>query len=426
MTTPGADSTDNAMTTHGTDNTDNAMTTPGTDSTDNAMTTPGADSTDNAMDTPAAASTDNAMTTPGADNTDNAIAMATPGADNTDNAMATPAAARTDGAANAGSGTEAKRIISPPLETGKIADQGAAITGTTIAMDTPGAASTPAAASTPGAASTDSADNASSDSNMPRHDPDTMRSMPTTEIEELALLGNNTAQMLLSARYYTGANVEHNWRLSFVWLNKAAQNGIQLAQYLIGHFHYAGIGTVANSDEAKFWYQVAADGGSEQAKVTLLHFTNLNPDILHEQLSMYMYAIVVGKHEQQLLPTPISNYIYKNAPPNTLLQEQLAQARHFFQTGISYDLEYATSYDPAIAFTWYLRAAQLGYAPAQYRVGIALADGNGTATDTNQAPQLVAACCQPWAPYGTAEPGKAGGTAAGSSHGVCLAQHSCQ
>ncbi|MGV0005042.1 MAG: tetratricopeptide repeat protein, partial [Candidatus Porifericomitaceae bacterium WSBS_2022_MAG_OTU9] len=209
-------------------------------------------------------------------------------------------------------------------------------------------------------------------------------SLGTAEIEGLAMHGNPSAQLLLAARHHIGSVVIRDQKLAFIWIKQAAQNGLHMAQYLLGHYYYAGIGTASDSDEALFWYEIAREGGSRKAAFILPRFAELNADLLHEHLSLHMHALVAGKAEMPSLSPPVGKHL-GGSSATALAATLLQQARYDYETGLGYDLHYSATSNPELAFSWFMRSAQMGYAPAQHRAGIALSHGLGVGTDTKTA-----------------------------------------
>ena len=207
---------------------------------------------------------------------------------------------------------------------------------------------------------------------------------PIATIEEQALLGEPQAQLLLAAYHHTGNKVIQSWELAVVWLRKAAQSGMPLAQRLLGHYYHAGIGTELDRDESIFWYQIATTGGSKHAAALLSRHARLNPDLVHENLYLHIHALAHDKTELLAVRPPVGNHVHSPST-ESMASADLLRARYDFETGLSYNLEHNANHNLGVAFSWFLRAAQLGYAPAQHRVGIAMAHGHGTDADPKRA-----------------------------------------
>ena len=207
---------------------------------------------------------------------------------------------------------------------------------------------------------------------------------PIAVIEEMALLGEPRAQLLLAAYHHTGNKAIQSWELAFVWLKKAAQNGMPMAQRLLGHCYHAGIGTAVDHDESMFWYQIAAAGGNRQAAAVLSRHANLNPDLVHENLYLHMNALAHDKTELLAVAPPVGNHVHSPST-QSMASADLLRARYDFEIGLSYNMAHSPDHNLEVAFSWFLRAAQLGYAPAQHRVGIALAHGRGAEADPQRA-----------------------------------------
>ncbi|MCH5174897.1 MAG: sel1 repeat family protein [Prevotellaceae bacterium] len=91
----------------------------------------------------------------------------------------------------------------------------------------------------------------------------------SSELVELAKLGNAEAQYKLGRCYYNGEGVTPNYTEAAKWIQKAADQGFAQAQYNMGDLYLAGLGVCKDWSKAKKWYTKAAEQGHKGAIITL-------------------------------------------------------------------------------------------------------------------------------------------------------------
>lgn len=94
-----------------------------------------------------------------------------------------------------------------------------------------------------------------------------------SDIEQCAEQGNRTAQYVMHKLYFYGNEVPKNYRTSFMWVNRAAENGDMDAYRELGYFHYNGWGTKIDKVRAYMWwsiYRATPDGAVVKDLIEML------------------------------------------------------------------------------------------------------------------------------------------------------------
>jgi hypothetical protein len=163
--------------------------------------------------------------------------------------------------------------------------------------------------------------------------------------------GHVIAQRFVGEAYRTGVGVEVNYAAATAWLEKAAEQGDCVAQYNLGVAFQHGKGTPQNYELAANWFQRAADQGETTAMVNLgVHFdTGHGVEQDHARANaLYREAIEADGNPKALFNLGSS---------------------FFNGTGVEQNVETAHSF--------WQRAADVGNAWAQSRIGWAYMKGQG-------------------------------------------------
>ncbi|MBQ8521471.1 MAG: sel1 repeat family protein, partial [Bacteroides sp.] len=166
-----------------------------------------------------------------------------------------------------------------------------------------------------------------------------------------ASLGYAFGQYNLAQCFCAGIGVSQNFELGAIWATKAAKQGFVDAQFLLGRLYLNGYGVEKNGYEAFKWFLRAAEQG--------------NPLAQHMTAYCYNEGIGVAKN-----PVEEIKWLSK-AGENGDITSQMIMAQN------------AENNDDA--FKWYMMAAKLGNADAQYVIGTFYRDGKATLQDYNKA-----------------------------------------
>ncbi len=144
--------------------------------------------------------------------------------------------------------------------------------------------------------------------------------------------------------YFFGRGVDQDYAKAMEWYRKAADQGYADAQSNVGVLYENGMGVAKDIEQARAWYQKAADQGNAGAKGAL------------ERL--------VGGNSTSAATTPEGQY-------------DIGDNYYYGRGGVNQDYQEA--------MVWYRKAANQGYAGAQYRLGWLYENGSGVKTNFNQA-----------------------------------------
>lgn len=199
--------------------------------------------------------------------------------------------------------------------------------------------------------------------------------------EDLAVGGDATAQYALAECYMEGDGVAQDMIKGIDWMYKSAFQGYVPAQFRLGEIYRDGIGTRPDGQQALGWFLRAALMGSVGAEfeVGCCFEEGIGvPEDLQEALYWYEKAA-----ESDYPPAQIrlgSHYEYESCfvmyeqetNPDKTEEEAIAQS-------LSFEME---------AAEWYQRAADLGDAVGQYRLGVYYHHGCGVPQDLRKAVDL--------------------------------------
>lgn len=121
---------------------------------------------------------------------------------------------------------------------------------------------------------------------------------------QVARQGNPSAQFVVGGMYYKGQGIDPDRRQAFVWLLKAADQGVSSPESLsiIGSMYLQGTGVPQNYQEARKYLQQAADLGDLEAQKNLayMYYNGLTgkPDY-KKALRLYKEAALEGDSVSQ-------------------------------------------------------------------------------------------------------------------------------
>ena len=191
------------------------------------------------------------------------------------------------------------------------------------------------------------------------------REIEMMKCRKAAELGDVDSQYRLGNCYAEGE--EKNDAEAVKWYRKAAEQGNVDAQCRLGSYYTSGKGVEKNEAEAAKWYRMAAEQGNVDAQ----YFTGKNYKL--------GIGVVQDKDEAEKWFGKIKHPFDQYRIGNMLFivaQLDLAQNKT--------DIIYAKQDKPEVkaeAVKWYRKAAEQGYADAQYELGICYRDGYGVAQD---------------------------------------------
>ncbi len=166
--------------------------------------------------------------------------------------------------------------------------------------------------------------------------------------------------------FYGQGGTNQDYRQAMYWYRKAADQGDPDAQYILGRLFEEGLGVQRDHGQAKFWYQKAADQGHVGAKADLVRLKDgKTPSTSVTPVTAGSLAPLTGAETTS------------NAPTTPQAQYEMGNNYHYGNQGVNIDSRQA--------IYWYEKAADQGYADAQYMLGWLYEDGWGVTKDFAQA-----------------------------------------
>lgn len=196
-----------------------------------------------------------------------------------------------------------------------------------------------------------------------------------------AELGEADAQYNLGRCLETGCGVSVNLAEAASWYEKAANQGYVPAQCRFGYFLEEGIGVSKNAGSAYRWYGKAADKGDLWAQWRRACCTeNGTGTYKSESQAVEMYRRVA---EKGYAPAQYSlGYLLeRNADAIIRANNEI----YYIFNEYDWDEDFKANEQLREAAEWYRRAAEQGYAPAQYRLGLCLENGTGIGKSRREA-----------------------------------------
>ncbi len=175
-----------------------------------------------------------------------------------------------------------------------------------------------------------------------------------TRLETEASNNNVDSQYALGALYYAGWGGKRNDVESRRWYLAAAQNGHAESQGMVGYLAKEGMGGPKSEVEAKRWLKIAADKGDTFAE---LHY------------ALLIAAAIDGKSSIQYEPTLAASYAIRAADKGDISARALMGFFYLIGEGVAVDETKAAHY---------LRApAESGDAPSMELLGNLFCEGKG-------------------------------------------------
>ena len=196
------------------------------------------------------------------------------------------------------------------------------------------------------------------------------------------------AQFNLGLMYAQGLGVAQDYAEAVTWYRKAADQGLAPAQYNLGYVYQQGQGVVQDYAEAMKWYRKAADQGDAGAQDNLGFMYAKGLGVAQD----YAEAMkLFRKAADRPRPRAVRPRLYTRRPRRGAgLRrggEVVSQGgrpgpgRSAVQPRPPVRAGQGVAQDYAEAVKWYRKAADQGFAPAQFNLGLMYAQGLGVAQD---------------------------------------------
>lgn len=181
--------------------------------------------------------------------------------------------------------------------------------------------------------------------------------------EKSAKHGVVEAQLRVALSYLNGFDVERDVDRAFYWYNEAAKQGAREGVFHLGVMYSRGIGCTKNDKQAVIYLQQAADKGHGEAQACLA------------------YHYEHGEGVEVNLPLAI--FWYEKAAENG--NEHAKKNLNGFYTRFAVELMKKEEKDYAQPIAWLHKAAEKGYADAEFLLGALCSSGDkGVAQDEKQ------------------------------------------
>ena len=206
--------------------------------------------------------------------------------------------------------------------------------------------------------------------------------------QKAANLGYRKAQKKLGWMYYRGKEswstiwVSKDYKKALYWYKKAANQGNVEAQGFVAEIYLEGHGTPKNYKKAIYWLKKSANGGDA-------HSINKLGDIYYDGIgvpknyktALYWYKKSYG----QINVLDVASSIGFMTQSSEVLQDS-SILKSLYKIGeIYYYGDYGLSRNFKKAFYWYEKAANNGFANAQYNLALMYKKGEGVLRDYKKA-----------------------------------------
>jgi TPR repeat protein len=214
--------------------------------------------------------------------------------------------------------------------------------------------------------------------------------------------GYPLAQYQLGTLYYQGFGVRQDYEEAALWYRRAAEQQNIDAQYSLGNMYLMGEGVRQDDNQARYWYVRAAEQGHATARHNLDNLSRITAS--GEPITPESMQAMFGE------PEPAGDTmmdVMEELPPAEQIQDTMQSAEETdtqvaavqpaqpttvptslavvdYERGLAYSFGEGVAKDPASAFSYFKKAAENNYAPAQYKLGVAYAYAEGTQADLAQ------------------------------------------
>ncbi len=183
-------------------------------------------------------------------------------------------------------------------------------------------------------------------------------------MRESAEMGFAPAQRNLAWRYSIGRGVAQDDRQAAVWYERAAMQGLDDAQYALGAIYSAGRGVSKDGAKSIAWFRKAAERGNSDARRALgdLYATGRGVEKNMTEAVMYYAKSYSDKAKRARLAIYLSGEVMPDRYSEIM---GLKDAEAIYKIAMAY--REGLHRDEVLAAFWIRKAAELGFAEAQYQ-----------------------------------------------------------
>lgn len=200
-----------------------------------------------------------------------------------------------------------------------------------------------------------------------------------------AELGNAKAQFIVGNKYFNGNGVAKDIDEALNWYKKSAENGYVDAQVNLGAYYSQGYS--ANYDEAFKWTKKAAVAGDAEAQYNLgCMYRDRGEPIPSDIATMEIHGPRDEAEQSYMMSQFMVGFERRKELESTKWFKKAAEqgyAKAQFNLAVKYSTGHGVEKDEVEALKWFTKAADNGDAKAQYNVGVCY--NNAIGTERNEA-----------------------------------------
>ncbi len=205
-----------------------------------------------------------------------------------------------------------------------------------------------------------------------------------------ATAGNAAAQFQTAEGYRVGRGVEKDRARAVLWYQKAADQGLARAQFGLAEMYAYGLGTPQNYQNAITWYRKAAEQGHFQAQEDLAEMYS-SERVPVDLVAAYMWARLAffSAHTEVLRDIGLGDGVLREFAEvsdkirEKMTPDQVSRARAmtrdwikpFNRRMVALGEASAAQASYGAAAEWYIKAADLGDAKAQFNLAVLYSSG---------------------------------------------------
>ena len=230
-------------------------------------------------------------------------------------------------------------------------------------------------------------------------------------VEASAEKGIAEAQLELALRYYAGHQVKQDFQKAFQWMHLSAEQQYSESLYLLSRMYAEGVGTRKNVEKEELWFAKALAADPKNEELQLLYAQYLSDS---RNTQAFLQKCADAGYVPAFLETglsPAMKFYNEGEFADALLlflqlMDHGSPEAAYYAGRIYADGRGNLQVDQVEAFVCFQKAAQGGYALAQFELARMYAEGVGTPEDPEQATfwyEVVAENGHEQAQYQTAE-----------------------
>ncbi len=206
--------------------------------------------------------------------------------------------------------------------------------------------------------------------------------------------GDRIAQNNVGDHYVMGWGVEKDEKEGIKWYRLSAEQGYSHAQHNLAACLYYGRGTQKNVDEAIKWWKLSAGQGFAPAQLSLGACYGMGIGVTQNDAEAFAWYKKAAEQGDSFGEYQVASYYEKGV----VVKKDLNEAEKWYlksaEKGNPMGQYKCSEFcyrrgDEANMLIWQTQAADQGYAPAQYNLGISYAYGNGVTEDMEKAREWI-------------------------------------